>query len=80
MTREQVKLSHKIKLIFCRINWWFKLTENAKKYADKVKEYETIEKLIRKKQFDFIKAEKQNDKKLQGQLLIEMKVLGELIE
>ena len=34
-----MKLSHKIKLIFCRITWWLRITEKSKKHYEALKDY-----------------------------------------
>jgi len=76
-----MKLSHKIKLIFCRFNWWLGITENAKRYADKFKEYNLIRETMRAKQLLLIETHKSNPLSDEvKRLKIELKVLGDLID
>ena len=32
-------LSHKIKLIFCRVTWWLKITEKSKRHYEALQDY-----------------------------------------
>ena len=34
-----MKLSHKIKLIFCRITWWLRITEKSKAHYEALQDY-----------------------------------------
>ena len=75
-----MKLSHKIKLIFARFNWWLGITDNAKRYAEKSKEYNLIKETIKIKQLQFIATHKANPLSDEvKRLKIELKVLGDLI-
>ena len=35
----KMTLSHKIKLVFARINWWLRITEKSRKHYEALKDY-----------------------------------------
>jgi len=73
-----VTLKHKIKLIFSRLNWWLSLTNEAKIYAKKTKEYENIKLTLQEKQKELIHAEKHEQNT--EEILIEIRLLNRLLK
>jgi hypothetical protein len=55
-----MKLTHKIKLIFARISWWFALTEKAKQYKEAKKNYDYYLVLYNEKLKQYLLEHKQN--------------------
>ena len=76
-----MKLTHKIKLILCRVNWWLGFTKRAKRYAERTREYSLLEKTFIDKQDKYNEAFRKNPSSdLAKTLLIEIKLLGSLLK
>jgi len=75
-----MKLTHKIKLIFCRLNWWLAKTEKAKQYKESNKNYDYFLVLYNKKNDAYLLSHKQNSTsiethKLKGQVELLAEIL-----
>lgn len=68
-----MKVTHKIKLFFARISWWFALTEKAQQYKEAKKNYDYFLVLYNKTNDAYLLSHKQNatsidTHKLKGQV------------
>lgn len=75
-----MKLTHKIKLIFCRISWWLSLTEKARQYKEAKRNYDYYLVLYNKKLDAYLLSHKQNATsietyKLKGQVELLSEIL-----
>ncbi len=51
-------LAHKIKLIFCRIGWWLRITEKSRKHYEALQDYYYLYDLYNKITSKFIEMDK----------------------
>lgn len=74
-------LKHKIKLIFCRINWWFRITNEARAYNTTLRNYRFINKLYNKIYLNFLEEEKKKpDSPQTHKLRAQVQILAEILD
>ena len=75
-----MKLSHKIKLIFSRLNWWLRITEKSKAHYEALQDYYYLYDLYNIISSTYLEADRKRTKiediyKLKGQVELLAKVL-----
>ena len=73
-------LAHKIKLVFCRIIWWFRLTDKARKHYRAAQDYYYLYDLYNEISVKYLEADRKRKSiedihKLKGQVELLAKVL-----
>ena len=72
-------LSHKIKLIFCRISWWLRITSKARKHYEALQDYYYLYDLYNTITVAYleahIKQETEQTYKLKGQIELLAQIL-----
>lgn len=69
-------IRHKIKLIFCRIRWWFKTLDEAREFV----QYKRVKRLYDDRARELLTEEKKNiESSRVKQLRIEVNLLSELL-
>jgi len=73
-------LKHKIKLVFCRITWWLRLTDKARKYYDIAQDFYYLYDLYNQITVKYLEADRkrtsiENIHKLKGQIELLAQIL-----
>ena len=79
--KDKMTITHKIKLIFCRLNWWIAKTEKAKQYKESNKAYEYYLELYNQKLKQYLLEHKQNSTSIiTHELNGQVKLLAEILD
>ncbi len=74
-------LSHKIKLVFCRITWWFRLTEKARNHYRVAQDYYYLHDLYNEISVKYIETHrKQTEQKLIHELKGQVELLKVILD
>ena len=69
-------LTHKIKLVFCRIIWWLGLTDKARKHYRVAQDYYYLYDLYNEISVKYLEADR---KRIEQKLIYELKGQAELL-
>lgn len=74
-------LTHKIKLIFCRVTWWLGITEKARKHYEALQDYYYLYDLYNTISVKYLEAHrKQTEQKLIHELNGQAELLAEILD
>lgn len=74
-------LTHKIKLIFCRITWWLRLTEKARAHYEVAQDYYYLHDLYNQLTIKYLEADiRRSEQQLIHKLKGQVELLAEILD